>query len=123
MLNDLRFAIRLLWKSPGFTFVAIMALALGIGANTAIFSLVNSVLLRPLPFRDSSRLAVFWETDPSQGFNRQGPSGPNYLDFREQNRSFEDMALLEQGTGTVTGFGEPQQIPALAVTLAALELH
>src|SRR5580692_5019276 len=120
MLNDLRFAIRLLWKSPGFTFVAIMALALGIGANTAIFSLVNSVLLRPLPFRDSSRLAVFWETDPSQGFNRQGPSGPNYLDFREQNRSFEDMALLEQGTGTVTGFGEPQQIPALRVTRSFL---
>ncbi len=120
MLNDLRFAIRLLWKSPGFTMVAIVALAVGIGANTAIFSLVNSVLLRPLPFRDSSRLAVFWETDPSQGFNRQGPSGPNYLDFREQNRSFEDMALLEQGTGTVTGFGEPQQIPALRVTRSFL---
>ena len=116
MLNDLRFAIRLLWKSPGFTTVAIIALALGIGANTAIFSLVNSVLLRPLPFRDSGRLAIFWETDPSQGFNRQGPSGPNYIDFRDQSKSFEDMALSEQGTGTVTGFGEPQQIPALRVT-------
>ncbi len=120
MLNDLRFAIRLLWKSPGFTTVAIVALALGIGANTAIFSLVNSVLLRPLPFRDSSRLAIFWETDPSQGFNRQGPSGPNYIDFRDQSKSFEDMALLEQGTGTVTGFGEPQQIPALRVTRSFL---
>ena len=120
MLNDLRFAVRLLWKSPGFTTVAILALALGIGANTAIFSLVNSVLLRPLPFRDSSRLAIFWETDPSQGFNRQGPSGPNYLDFRDQSKSFEDMALLEQGTGTVTGFGEPQQIPALRVTRSFL---
>jgi len=116
MLNDLRFAIRLLWKSPGFTTVAIVALALGIGANTAIFSLVNSVLLRPLPFRDSDRLAIFWETDPAQGFNRQGPSGPSYLAFRDQSKSFEDMALLEQGTGTVTGFGEPQQIPALRVT-------
>jgi putative ABC transport system permease protein len=120
MLNDLRFAIRLLWKSPGFTTVAIIALALGIGANTAIFSLVNSVLLRPLPFRDSSRLAIFWETDPSQGFNRQGPSGPNYIDFRDQSKSFEDMALSEQGTGTVTGFGEPQQIPALRVTRSFL---
>jgi putative ABC transport system permease protein len=78
------------------------------------------VLLRPLPFRDSSRLAIFWETDPSQGFNRQGPSGPNYLDFRDQSKSFEDMALLEQGTGTVTGFGEPQQIPALRVTRSFL---
>ena len=120
MLNDLRFAIRVLWKSPGFTTVAVVALALGIGANTAIFSLVNSVLLRPLPFRDSNRLAIFWETDPSQGFNRQGPSGPNYLDFRDQSKSFEDMALLEQGTGTVTGFGEPQQIPALRVTRSFL---
>ena len=120
MLNDLRFAVRLLWKSPGFTTVAIVALALGIGANTAIFSLVNSVLLRPLPFRDSGRLAIFWETDPAQGFNRQGPSGPNYLDFRDQSKSFEDMALLEQGTGTVTGFGEPQQIPALRVTRSFL---
>jgi len=120
MLNDLRFAVRLLWKSPGFTFVAIVALALGIGANTAIFSLVNSVLLRPLPFRDSGRLAIFWETDPAQGFNRQGPSGPNYIDFRDQSKSFDDMALLEQGTGTVTGFGEPQQIPALRVTRSFL---
>jgi len=81
MLNDLRFAIRVLWKSPGFTTVAVVALALGIGANTAIFSLVNSVLLRPLPFRDSSRLAIFWETDPAQGFNRQGPSGPTISIF------------------------------------------
>jgi len=120
LLSDLRFAVRVLWKSPGFTFIAIAALALGIGANTAIFSVVNSVLLRPLPFRDASRLVIFWETDPSQGFNRQGPSGPNYLDFRDQNRSFEDMALLEQGTGTLTGFGEPQQIPALRVTRSFL---
>jgi putative ABC transport system permease protein len=116
LLNDLRYTIRVLWKSPGFTSIAIIALALGIGANTAIFSVVNSVLLRPLPFRDSGRLMIFWETDPMQGFNRQGPSGPNYLDFRDQSKTFEDMALLEQGTGTVTGFGEPQQIPALRVT-------
>jgi putative ABC transport system permease protein len=120
MLNDLRFAVRLLWKSPGFAAAAVIALALGIGANTAIFSVVNSVLLRPLPFRDGAHLAIFWEMDPSQGFNRQGPSGPNYLTFRDQNKSFADMALLEQGTGTVTGFGEPQQIPALRVTRSFL---
>ena len=115
-MQDLRFALRLLWKSPGFTSVAVIALALGIGANTAIFSVVNSVLLRPLPFRDSARLVVFWETDPAQGFNRNGPSGPNYIDFRDQNRTFSDMALLEPGSGTVSGFGEPQQVPALRVT-------
>jgi hypothetical protein len=120
LLNDLRLAVRLLLKSPGFAAAAIIALALGIGANTAIFSVVNSVLFRPLPFRDADRLAIFWEMDPSQGYNRNGPSGPNYIDFRDQSKSFDDMALLEQGTGTVTGFGEPQQIPALRVTRSFL---
>ena len=116
LLLDLRYGFRLLWKSPSFTLVAILALALGIGANTAIFSVVDSVLLRPLPFRNADRLAVAWESSPAQGWNRIGPSGPNYLDFRDQNRSFEDLALLEPGTGTLTGFGEPQQVPALRVT-------
>jgi len=120
LLSDIRFAIRLLWKSPGFTAAAITALALGIGANTAIFSVVNSVLLRPLPFPNASRLVVCWETDPAQGFNRQGPSGPNYIDFRDQSTSFEDMALVEPGTATVTGFGEPQQVPAIRVTRSFL---
>jgi putative ABC transport system permease protein len=115
-MQDLRYAIRLMLKSPGFTSVAIIALALGIGANTAIFSVVNSVLLRPLPYRDANRLAVVWETNMAQGWNRMGPSGPNYLDFRDQSKSFEDLALLEPGTGTVTGFGEPKQLPALRVT-------
>ncbi len=115
-MQDLRYAIRLMLKSPGFTSVAIIALALGIGANTAIFSVVNSVLLRPLPYRDANRLAVVWETNMAQGWNRMGPSGPNYLDFRDQSKSFEDLALLEPGTGTVTGFGEPKQVPALRVT-------
>jgi putative ABC transport system permease protein len=114
--QDLRFAVRLLWKSPGFTTVAIIALALGIGANTAIFSVVNSVLLRPLPYRDADRMAIIWETNKAQGWNRMGPSGPNYIDFRDQSKSFEDLALLEQGTGTVTGFGEPRQVPALRVS-------
>ncbi len=115
-LHDLRFAVRLLWKSPGFTSVAIIALALGIGANTAIFSVVNSVLLRPLPYRNADRMAIVWETNKAQGWNRMGASGPNYLDFRDQSKSFEDLALLEQGTGTITGFGEPRQVPALRVT-------
>ncbi len=113
---DLRYALRLLWKSPGFATAAIIALALGIGANTAIFSVVNSVVLRPLPFRDANRMVVVWERSAAQGWNRIGPSGPDYLDFRDQSKSFEDLALLEPGTGTLTGFGEPQQVPAARVT-------
>jgi len=114
--QDLRYALRLLWKSPGFAAAAIIALALGIGANTAIFSVVNSVVLRPLPFRDANRMVVVWESNPAQGMNRVGPSGPTYLDWRDQSQSFDDLALLEPGTGTLTGFGEPKQLPALRVT-------
>ena len=120
--RDLRYALRLLWKSPGFAAAAIIALALGIGANTAIYSVVNSVVLRPLPFRDADRMVVVWESNQAQGMNRMGPSGPTYLDWREQSKSFEDLALLEPGTATLTGFGEPRQVPALRVSGSFLEV-
>jgi len=116
VVQDLRYSLRLLWKSPGFAAAAIIALALGIGANTAIFSVVNSVVLRPLPLRDAERMVVVWETGEAQGMTRVGPSGPNFLDFRDQSKSFEDLALLDPGTATLTGFGEPKQLPALRVT-------
>ncbi len=115
MLSDLRYALRMMARNRWFTAVVIGVLALGIGANTAIFSVVESVSLRPLPFPDPGRLAFVWETS-SKSSTRIGPSGPNYLDFKEQSRSFDDMAALEPGSGTVTGFGEPQQVPALRVT-------
>jgi putative ABC transport system permease protein len=115
MLSDVRYALRTLARNRWFTVVVIGVLALGIGANTAIFSVVESVILRPLPFPDPGRLAFVWETS-SKSSTRIGPSGPNYLDFKEQSRSFDDMAALELGSGTVTGFGEPQQVPALRVS-------
>ena len=114
--QDLRYALRLLWKSPGFAAAAIIALALGIGANTAIFSVVNSVVLRPLPFRDANRMVVVWESNQSQGMNRAGPSGPAFLDWREQSKSFEDLTLLDPGSVTITGYGEPRQMPAMRVS-------
>ncbi len=107
---------------PGFSVVALLVLALGIGANTAIFSLVNSVVLRPLPYPGADRLALIWETDLKDGIKREGPSGPNFLDWREQSHSFEDMALLEVGTGTVTGGGEPEQVAGLRVTTNFLSM-
>ena len=116
LAQDLRYAVRLLWNSPGFAAAAIIALALGIGANTAIFGVVNSIVFRPLPLRDANRMVVVWESSPAQGMNRMGPSGPNFLDFRDQSQSFEDLALLEPGTATLTGFGEPKQVPALRVS-------
>jgi putative ABC transport system permease protein len=116
LLRDIRYGLRLLRKSPGFTAVALAALALGIGANSAIFSVVNSVLLRPLPYRDSGRVGIVFESSSAQGWQQIGISGPDYADFREQAKSLDDMALIENGTGTVLGFGEPIQAPGLRVT-------
>lgn len=121
-LNELRYSVRTLCKAPGFSLVALLVLALGIGANTAIFSVVNSVVLRPLPYPGADRLALIWETDLKDGIKREGPSGPNFLDWREQSQSFEDMALLEVGTGTVTGGGEPEQVVGLRVTTNFLSM-
>jgi putative ABC transport system permease protein len=122
LLKDLRYSLRTLYKAPGFTIVALLVLALGIGANTAIFSVVNSVVLRPLPYPDADRLALIWETDLKDGIKREGPSSPNFLDWREQSQSFEEMALLEVGTGTVTGDGEPEQVTGLRVTTNFLSM-
>src|SRR5271169_4155188 len=92
MLQDLRFAIRMVLKSPGFTFVAVLTLALGIGANTAIFSIVNAVLLRPLPFKNSAQLVVLRETHKSVG--NVSVSYPDFLDWRQQAHSFSATAAI-----------------------------
>ena len=122
LLRDFRYSLRTLRKAPGFTIVALLVLALGIGANTAIFSVVNSVVLRPLPYPGADRLALIWETDLKDGVKREGPSAPNFLDWKEQSQSFEDMSLLEVGTGTVTGEGEPEQVTGLRVTTNFLSM-
>ncbi len=122
LLKDLRYSFRILCKVPGFTAIALLVLALGIGANTAIFSVVNSVVLRPLPYPGADRLAMIWETDLKDGIKSEGPSAPNFLDWKEQSQSFEDMALLEVGTGTVTGVGEPEQVTGLRVTTNFLSM-
>ena len=122
LLRDFCYSLRTLRKAPGFTIVALLVLALGIGANTAIFSVVNSVVLRPLPYPGADRLALIWETDLKDGVKREGPSAPNFLDWKEQSQSFEDMSLLEVGTGTVTGEGEPEQVTGLRVTTNFLSM-
>ncbi|HKF55321.1 MAG TPA: ABC transporter permease [Blastocatellia bacterium] len=116
LIQDLRYAARTLRSNPGFTVVALLTLALGIGANTAIFSVVNAVLLKPVPFRESGRSAVIWVSKPSEGRVRSGPSGRDYLDWREQSTAFEDMILFEHGSGTVTGGAEAEQVPGLRVS-------
>ena len=114
--SDARFGLRMLRKSWGFTALAVLTLALGIGANTAIFTLVNTMLLQPLPVRAANRLVVIWVNNMEHGWARIGPTGQDYLDWKDQNQSFEDVFLFEHGTGTVTGQGEPEQIAGLRVT-------
>jgi putative ABC transport system permease protein len=115
--KDFRFATRVLLKSHGFTAVALVALVLGIGANTAIFSVVNAVLLRPLPFRDPSRLVMVWEYSPrTKASNVANPQ--NFADWQKRNHSFEKMAAyvpFEFGM-SITGEGNPEEVPGTYVT-------
>src|SRR5688572_9918126 len=96
LIKDIRYGIRSLSKHPGFTSVAVLTLALGIGANTAIFSVVNAVLLRTLPFHEPDRLVMVWEDASFAGFPRNTPAPANYADWKAQNHVFEDMATFDQ---------------------------
>jgi putative ABC transport system permease protein len=117
LFRDVRFGLRILKKAPAFTAAVVVTLALGIGANTALFTLVRGILLRPLPVRAASRLVVIWDSNPGVRLSRVGPSGQDYLDWKEQEvHAFEDLFLFEHGTGTVTGNGEPEQVAGLRVT-------
>ena len=111
MIQDLRYGIRMLMKNPGFTFVAVLTLALGIGATTAIFSVVNTVLFRPLPFHDPDRVITVWE--PSRDGRTLGLTDVEYFDYRSQNHVFDDMAAYAIGTLSLTGSGEPERVAAM----------
>jgi putative ABC transport system permease protein len=114
--HDLRYGLRALAKNPGFTAVAVVTLALGIGANTAIFSVVNTVLLRPLPFKDPERLVMVWEDASKHGFPRDTPAAANFVDWREQNRVFEGMSAIAEESFNLTGAGEPERIDGRRVS-------
>jgi putative ABC transport system permease protein len=114
--RDVRFALRTMAKKPGFTAVAIIIMALGIGANTAIFSLVRAVLLRPLPFANAERLAMVWEDASYVGFPKNTPAPANYADWKARNEVFEDMAALRTLDFNLTGDGEPDKVYAYGVT-------
>lgn len=114
--QDIRYGFRMLSRNPGFSTVVVFVLALGIGANSAIFSVVNTVVLRPLSFPNPNRLVMIWET-PSQGFSRHLVSHANYLDWREQNRVFEDMALFAECEGNlIDAEGEGSILRGVAVS-------
>lgn len=108
LIQDLRYGLRMLLKNPGVSAVAVLTLALGIGANTALFSVVNTVLLRPLPYREPDRLVSLWANVPERGRWRATPA--NFLDWKKQNSTFVDMSAYGASTMTLTGDGEPEQL-------------
>ncbi|HMV87058.1 MAG TPA: ABC transporter permease [Blastocatellia bacterium] len=113
--QDLRYGVRMLVKQPGFALIAIATLALGIGANTAIFTVVNAALLRGLPYRAPERLVHLFETTPQQAYSQREFSYPDYQDY-QQSQAFEGIAAYSGGGGILTGRGEPQRIFAPAVS-------
>jgi putative ABC transport system permease protein len=115
-LQDTRYAFRMLRKNPGFTAVAVLTLALGIGANTAIFSVVYAMLLKPLPYSHPEQLLTVFEAQPQAGVNATGWSYANFAELREQNRIFSDMAGSQQHQLTLTGRGEPSVVNTSVVT-------
>ena len=120
-LNDVRYAIRNLIKRPAFTLIAAVTLALGIGANTAIFSSVYALLLKPLPFPELNRVVAVWDSYPSRGVKRNEVSMANYLDWRAQNNSFEQLALYRWWSANLTGIDPPERIQGFMITANFLD--
>src|SRR5262245_30189408 len=120
LLQDLRYGARMLWKNPGFTIVAVITLALGIGANTAIFSVVNALLFRPLPFREPERLVWIANTGTTGGLSSVTSRVANFNDWRAQNKSFEDLAayfaFFDYGSYNLIGVGEPERLIGVGVS-------
>ncbi|HEV8375553.1 MAG TPA: ABC transporter permease, partial [Candidatus Polarisedimenticolia bacterium] len=120
LVQDLRYGIRILRSHPGFAVVSILTLALGIGANTAIFSVVNGLLLRPLPLEEPDRLVLVRDTQPGSG--SAPASFPEYLDWRERAPTFQELGAYFSTTFSLTGAGEPVQLPAMRVSANLLPM-
>jgi predicted permease len=116
LARDLRYAFRALGKSPGFTVAAILSLAIGIGANTAIFSITSALLLRPLPYQDSDRLVIMWNTSPGLGITRDWFSTAQYFDIKNGHHGFEQVAIAIGGSYNLTGDGDPERVGVTRVS-------
>jgi len=121
-MNDFKFAFRQLLKNPGFTAVAVLTLALGIGANTAMFSVVNGVLLKPLPYPESDRLVSLFENQSEHGQDFVQLTAPGFTDWREQNTVFEDLAAFQPGGFDLTGTGDPARLFGLRASPSLFRL-
>src|ERR1043165_2297336 len=118
-MSDLKFALRLLLKHPAYTAIIIITLGLGIGANTAIFSAFNAIMLRPLPYNDPERIVTVWDSFPRLGVNKIGVTYANFTDLKERNHVFEPLALYTAGSTTgfnLTGLSGPERVQAARAT-------
>src|SRR5262245_43118661 len=122
LLQDLRYGARMLIRNPAFTLITVIVIALGIGANTAIFSVANTVLLRPLPFQNSDELMMVWETAPKLGFPHNDVAPANFIDWRDQNEVFEQIAAFGGHSVSLTGRGEPERIEGERVSASLFPL-
>ena len=121
LLGDIRYALRNLLRRPGFTLIAVVTLALGIGANTAIFSAINALLLKPLPFPELDRVVAIWDKLPSRGVMHNEVTVANYLDWQSQTQSFEQLALYRWWNANLTGIDPPERIQGFLVTANYLD--
>ncbi|HEV3058803.1 MAG TPA: ABC transporter permease [Vicinamibacterales bacterium] len=120
--QDLRYAVRMLRRNPGFAAVAVLSLALGIGACTAIFSVVNALLLKPLPYPDPDRLAALWLRAPGINIPRDWPSPGQFIDLQNENRSFEAMSISQGRAATLVGHDQPERVEALLTSSSLFDL-
>src|SRR6185369_4936736 len=121
-LQDLRYALRTFKRSAGLTFVIVASLAIGIGANTAVFSVVNALLLEPLPYPDPSRLAVLWLRSPGINIPQDWPSPGQYIDVKTENRSFDEMSISQGRAGSLLGQSEALRVEGLATSSSLFHL-
>jgi putative ABC transport system permease protein len=122
LLRDLKFSTRSLFKRPALTIIAILTLAIGIGANSAIFSVVNALLLKPLPFPDPERIVALWDKVPSRGVERNEVTVANYLDWRTQNKTFEQLGIYRWWSTNLTGVDSPERVQGFQVTSNFLDI-
>src|SRR5712691_13184309 len=122
LLSDVRYAVRNLIKRPGFTAIAVITLALGVGANSAIFSTINALLIKPLPIPEQDRVIAIWDKAPSRGIEHNEVAMANYLDWRTQNESFEHLALERWWSTNITVGDTPERIQGFLVTANFLDV-
>ena len=120
--QDIRYGLRVMRKSPGFVVIAVLALALGVGANTAIFSIVNAILLHPLNYENPDQLMMVWEKSAKRGFGQIPTSHPNFTDLRTDSKSFADLGAFTDSNFNLTGGDQPERVIGVRVTATLLSL-